>query len=246
MNNTPELTQQSANGIPLWPLPLLAGLLPALATLIALQLSIRLDLIPACNPFFEGCVSVSRAARYGLPNTVFRAVVLPAAALQGLTWLLCRIWLVALGAPRERWLRHLAWIGMTAAIFLVVYGAFLGTEGHAYRLLRHYGTVVYFGFTCLSMLIAGDATYRIARHRPALARTRLDLALLALTAALLFIGLIGLFVGLLFDAEAKDRIENVAEWWGAAILSSVFLVLAWLWQRSNFRARFGVEQRRAA
>ena len=234
-------SSSSANGLPLWPLPLLAGLLPALATLTALQLSIRLDLIPACNPFFEGCVSVSRAARHDLPNTVFRAVVLPAAALQGLTWMLCRTWLVELGAPRERWLRHLAWIGVTAAVFLVLYGAFLGTEGRAYRLLRHYGTAVYFGFTCISMLIAGDAIHRVARHRPALARTRLDLALLALVTALLLAGLVNLFVAPLFDAETKDRIENAAEWWGAAILSIVFLLLGALWRRSNFRARFGVE-----
>ena len=68
----------------------------------------------------------------------------------------------------------------------------------------------------------------------------------AATAALLLTGLISVFVGLLFDAEAKDRIENVAEWWGAAILSIVFPLLAWLWQRSNFRARFGVEQGRDA
>ena len=234
-------SSSSADGLPLWPLPLLAGLLPALATLTALQLSIRLDLIPACNPFFEGCVSVSRAARHDLPNTVFRAVVLPAAALQGLTWMLCRTWLVELGAPRERWLRHLAWIGVTAAVFLVLYGAFLGTEGRAYRLLRHYGTAVYFGFTCISMLIAGDAIHRVARNRPALTRTRLDLALLALVTALLLAGLINLFVAPLFDAETKDRIQNAAEWWGAAILSIVFLLLAVLWRRTNFRARFGVE-----
>jgi cytochrome bd-type quinol oxidase subunit 2 len=123
----------------------------------------------------------------------------------------------------------------------VLYGAFLGTEGPAYRLLRHYGTAVYFGFTCLSMLIAGDAIYRVARYWPALTRTRLDLALVALVAALLLLGLINVFVAPLFDAETKDRIENVAEWWGAAILSIVFLSLAWLWRRSNFRARFGVE-----
>ena len=81
----------------------------------------------------------------------------------------------------------------------------------------------------------------MARHWPALTRTRLDLALFALLAALLMAGLINAFVGLLFDAETKDRIENVAEWWCGAILSIVFLLLAVLWRRTNFRARFGVE-----
>ena len=215
--------------------------MPVLATLIAWQLSMHLNLIPACNPFFEGCVSVSRAARHDLPNTVFRAMVLPAAALQGLTWMLCRVWLTELGAPRQRWLRHLGWIGVTAAISLVLYGAFLGTEGHAYRLLRRYGTAVYFGFTCISMLIAGDAVNHVSRSCPALTRARLDLALLVLVAALLLTGLVNVFVGPLFDADTKDRIENVAEWWGGSILSIVFVVLAWLWRRTDFRARFGVD-----
>jgi len=40
---------------------------------------------PACNPYLEGCVSISRAARHGLPNHLFKALVLPAAALQGVT-----------------------------------------------------------------------------------------------------------------------------------------------------------------
>jgi hypothetical protein len=142
----------SARGLPLWPLPLLAGVLPLVATFVALPLSIRLELIPGCNPFFEGCVSISRAARYGLPNLLFKMLVLPAAALQGLTWLLCEAWLVDLGAPRQRWLRHLAWLGITAAVFLVLYTAFLGTDGNVYRWLRRYGTVVYFGFTCICML----------------------------------------------------------------------------------------------
>ena len=65
--------------IPLWPLALLAGALPALAALVAWGLSIRFALAPECNPFIDGCVSISRAARHGLPNHVFRAIALPAA-----------------------------------------------------------------------------------------------------------------------------------------------------------------------
>src|SRR6187551_3232532 len=51
----------------LWPLPLLAGLLPLIATVVAYLMSIRLGLVPECNPFLEGCVSISRAARHDLP-----------------------------------------------------------------------------------------------------------------------------------------------------------------------------------
>lgn len=230
----------SDHPLPLWPLPLLAGLLPIVATLIALQFSIRLELIPACNPYFEGCVSISRAARHGLPNHLFKAMVLPAAALQGLTWILCKRWLLALGAPRAHWLRQLAWIGITAAIFLVLYTAFLGTEGRTYRWLRQYGTVVYFGFTCIAMLIATDAVVRL-RKTPSVARSRLDLALPVLCFVLLMAGLVNTFVAPFFDADTADRIENATEWWGATMLALVFLVVALLWHRTRFTAALTVD-----
>ena len=83
---------------PAWPLPLMAGVLPLLATLIAYTLSVRLGLIEACNPFIDGCISISRAARHALPNHLFRALLLPAAVLQALCWLLCAAWLRTLGA----------------------------------------------------------------------------------------------------------------------------------------------------
>lgn len=232
-----------ARDLPLWPLPLLAGLLPIVATLLALSLSIRLELVPSCNPFIEGCISVSRAARHGLPNHLFKALVLPAAALQALTWLLCESWLTGMSGPgteRSRWLRHLAWIGITAAVFLVLYAAFLGTEGRIYRWLRQYGTVVYFGFTCIAMLIASDAVVRIARQNPALALGRSNLALPALCIALLMAGLVNTFVAPLFDVNIEDRIENATEWWGAALLVTVFLVLAWMWRRTGYSARLAI------
>lgn len=99
-SDDPTAAGQSA-ALPLWPLALAAGLLPAVAALAAWQLSTRLELIAACNPFIDGCVSISRAARHDLPNHLFGAIVLPAAVLQGLTWWLAAVWLreLALLAP---------------------------------------------------------------------------------------------------------------------------------------------------
>ena len=59
-------SDRSDRRVSLWPLPLLAGLLPALATLIAVSISMHFGLVETCNPLFAGCVSVSRAARYDL------------------------------------------------------------------------------------------------------------------------------------------------------------------------------------
>ena len=229
--------------IPLWPLPLLAGLLPALAALLAWGLATQLSLVPSCNPFTDGCVSISRAARHGLPNHVFRALVLPAAALQGLCWLITARWLLqrcaSAGLQPGLGLRLLAGLGLAAGVALVLYGAFLGTEGSVYRLLRQYGTVVYFGFTCLCLLIAGAAVQRLA-HSGALRVGRFTLhAMSALSVALVLLGLVSVGVGAAVGDDLKYRVENITEWWAGLIFVLGFVALSALWRRCGLRAWLG-------
>jgi hypothetical protein len=236
----PSPASGSTPGLALWPLPLVAGLLPLLATAIAATISMQQGLVPSCNPFWDGCTSISRAARYELANHVFRALMLPAAVLQGITWLLLARWLHERAAtvqpqspplPRLPGLRWLAVLGVTAGIALVTYGAFLGTEGPVYRLLRQYGTVVYFGFTCLCTIVAGGCIQRLITAR------RLDIAahtghaLTALAALLVTLGVVNAAMAPLLGPEAKLRLENVTEWWGALIFVAVFCILAQVaWQ----------------
>jgi uncharacterized membrane protein YhaH (DUF805 family) len=213
-----------------WPLPLIAGLLPMLGTLIAYPLSVHLGLVEACNPLIDGCVSISRAARHDLPNHLFRALLLPAAALQALCWLLCSRWLVGPGEPRPRGLRALPWIGIVAALFLVLYGTFLGTEGTAYRWMRRYGVVFYFGGTCLAMLLTTGAL-QASRWRDHPLRR----ALVALCVALPLIGLVNVLGPLALPGEAaRDALQNSTEWWAAVIFTLYFLALAWLWRATRF------------
>ncbi len=220
--------------LPAWPLPLVAGLLPMVATLVALVLSTRLGLIPACNPFLDGCVSISRAARHELPNHLFRALVLPAAALQALTWVLAARWLQGLGQA-GRGLRVLPWLGLFAGAALALYGSFLGTEGAVYRLLRQYGTVVYFGFTCIAMLVAGGAIARAVTAGTLRVPRGLHHALVALGVALVLLGLVNAVLSAALQDPAKDVVQNVTEWWGGAIFVAVFLALAAIWRRSGLR-----------
>lgn len=221
-----------APSVPLWPLALLAGLLPLVGTLTAWALSTHLQLIPACNPFWDGCTSVSRAARYDLPNYIFRAFVLPAAALQALTWLLLASWLKPLAGPGTG-MRWLAPLGITAALALVLYGAFLGTEGQIYRWLRQYGTVVYFGFTCLCLLIAGAAVQRAVRAgRLSLPRV-LERSMVALAVTLVLLGVGNAIVAAVIGGELKNRVENVTEWWGSLIFVIGFFSITWMWWRER-------------
>jgi len=232
------MTRASVPAGALWPLPLLGGLLPAVAALLALGLSIFLGLMPACNPFFDGCVSISRAARHDLPNHLFRALVLPAAVLQGITWLLCAAWLRALEPEARRLLRVLPWLGLLACVFLVLYGTFLGTDGPAYRWMRRFGIIFYFGFTFLSMLIVSGTLWRLAGSGRVRLPARLDRALVLLCAATLTIGLVQVFAPPFLDSEdLKHRLENILEWYAALGFTLFFLALAWLWRNARLGAR---------
>ena len=225
-----------ATAMVLWPLPLVAGLLPAVATLMAWALSMHLGLVPACNPFIDGCISISRAARHDLPNHVFRTLVLPAALLQALTWWLAARWLRDLpGAAAMRGLAALPLLGATAGLALVLYGSFLGTDGPIYRALRQYGTVVYFGFTCLCLLIAGGAVQRAVAAGALALAPALRHAMVALSVGLVMLGLGNALVGAAADGELKHRVENLTEWWGALIFVLGFVALAAMWRRCRLQ-----------
>jgi hypothetical protein len=228
------MDRQDQRGWALWPLPLAAGLVPAFAAVAALWLSFSLGLLPPCNPLLDGCVSISRAARHDLPNHVFRAMVLPAAVLQALTWMLCASWLRRAGSEARAMLRALPPLGMLAGMFLVLYGTFLGTEGEAYRWMRRYGVIFYFGFTYLCMLIAAGASWRLARAGKLMVPGRLDSWLVGLCVVTLAVGLAQPFVPRLLDSEEfKNRLENVLEWHAALLFTVYFVALSWLWLRAR-------------
>jgi hypothetical protein len=228
--------------LPLWPVALLAGLLPLVATVLAASLSMQQGLVPACNPFWDGCTSISRAARYELPNILFRALMLPAATLQALVWVAVARWLIQCGAAG----RGVAWIaplGVVAGIALVVYGSFLGTEGPVYRWLRQYGTVVYFGFTCLNLLLTGNAVQALVRVRRLFMPRWLERAMVALASTLVLLGVGNAIVAAAFGEPLKGRVENVTEWWGALIFVLGFCAIAAMWWRECVVLRLGVSPR---
>jgi hypothetical protein len=127
--------------------------------------------------------------------------------------------------------RWLAPLGVTAAVALVVYATFLGTEGAAYRFMRQYGTVVYFGFTCLCLLLAGGAVQQLAARGALHLPVALERAMLALAATLVALGLGNAFIGAAFGEPWKGRVENVTEWWGSLLFVLGFFALAAMWRR---------------
>ena len=221
------MSRPDTSAFPLWPLPLAIAVLFAVAAHVALWLSIRDGHVAACVPVLEGCASISRAARHGLGNHVFRLMVLPCALLVGLHWWLASRWL-------GRGWRDVAWLGGVAAAALAVYATFLGTDGDAYRFLRRYGVVCFFGFGYLAQLRFLRGVRRDAR-----AGGRLFAAMAGVSALMLLLGLGNVAAGaLVADEGLKDRIENALEWQLGWLLAAWYLLHAVLWRRAGVRLAF--------
>ncbi|OZG73286.1 hypothetical protein BTA51_12480 [Hahella sp. CCB-MM4] len=187
-------------------------------------------MIPWCNPYWDGCVSISKAVRSSDAIFLFRASMIFTAGYMVICWQMCRTFLIH---------RHnqavTAWciaiLGTLGALFLVLYASYLGTEGQIYQLLRRYGVIVYFTFTALAQMFLYRSLMQNSETRN-LTPVRIMMLLLF---AILIIGLVSLGATLTLENPAKDQWENTTEWWFALIMTLNFGLLGWVWRKVGFR-----------
>ena len=203
--------------VPGWMLPLACALLPLVAVHWAWWLSRAAGYIPDCIPHLEGCTSISRAARHGTGNVLFKLLMIPAAALQGWHWWRCAAWLEMAAGPE--WARGLRPLGIVAGAALAVYATFLGTEGAAYGWLRRYGIVFYFAGTFCAMVVFLRGLAQ-TNTPPAWRR-----AMLALTFTMLALGLASVTTPLVVAGDVRqDEVRDILEWWIGGLFTLWFLV----------------------
>jgi hypothetical protein len=218
----------------------LAGLLPVIAVGLAYLVNMFVGdgLEPrfTCMPFWEGCVSISRAARSGPGLYLFRAVMLPCAVLILLSWRAVRAWLLDHSVCSPRRARIIFVLGAVGAVFLVFYVTALGSEGEWYRWLRRYGVTVYFGGTALAQLLLVASLWP-ERRQMQWGRLHAPIALLmSLVSVQWVLGVLSVLKRLLIsDPDLVDRIENIIEWWFALPMALAFIAIAWIFRRSRLR-----------
>ena len=120
----------------------LTAVAPTLTVNVCYLVSSTQSLVPACVPYLEGCTSISSAGRYGISYYLFKAGMVCSAALLVAYW---RRMSGHILAESGRAAPMVAATGTGGAVFLVLYTAFLGTEGDIYFLLRRFGTILYSG-----------------------------------------------------------------------------------------------------
>jgi hypothetical protein len=217
---------------PLWPLPVLVGVVPVIAAHAAWLMSIAQGYVPDCNPYLDGCTSISRAARHGDANLLFQGLMLPCALLQFFHWYTMRDWLYRHHATRRAG-RSLFALGVVAGASLAVYVTFLGTEGPVYDWLRRYGVIFYFASTFVAQLAL---LHRLEQMKPLHADLRRAMG--GIGVAMLVLGLWNVSLPLYADKDTKDRLENAIEWNFALLMSAWFVVHAVLWKRTGFSLTF--------
>jgi hypothetical protein len=228
--------------IPLWPVPLLVAAVPFIAAHLAYAVSIHAGHVPSCIPYFEGCTSISRAARHGLGNHLFRLLMLPSALLLALHWLSVRGWL-RLHHPDPRAGRSLVLLAPFAGIALATYVAFLGTDGDIYRWLRRNGAQLYFASVYIAQLVF------LHRYRQLIAQghaaddnraakfsgKNIAKTMLAINLAMLALGVSYTVVANSFgDDDLKDRMENLLEWHIGLLMTGWYVLQAVVWRNSTF------------
>ena len=211
--------------IPAWVLPAACAVVPAIAVHAAWWLSRSAGYIPDCIPHVEGCTSISRAARHGTANVVFKALMLPSAALFVADWMLAARWIRdRTGSPQGA--RGLVPLGFVAGIALAVYASFLGSEGAVYGWLRRYGITFYFAGTFCAMLVFMRGLRALPAARKALGvMNGLCLAMLVLGLANVLAPLFGT------DDLFRERLRDAMEWQLGGLFCLWFLAQAALLRR---------------
>lgn len=216
-------------------LPLLAGILPLVAMFGALWLGVANDAIQSCNPFIDGCLSISATGRTPPGSFLFRATMMPQAIVLLLLWYFSVLWLRSLPHNlKPSTARAILISGLVGTIALIIYVTFLGTKEPMYEFMRHVG--IYFGFlgTALAQVFTAVGLARSARHENAGPLLRMANLMLGLCAAAFALGIANIvFRAILEDA---DPMENRIEWIASVIMQIYFFVLYRAWRHTNFNA----------
>jgi hypothetical protein len=220
-------------------LPLIAGLLPLVAVFTCYGIAIHTAGLPSCNPFIDGCTSVSATGRYPPASFLFRAAMLPQSMLLAAYWLLSVAWFRALrGSVGQNPLAGatIGWFGVIGALFLIPYVTFLGTQEPFYEFMRRYGVYLYFLLNVIAQLILATRMLPVARRLQMprlLLLTRMQLALSWIPFALGALNLV--LKATLADSDAA---ENRIEWVFAFLMQTYFVLSYFAWRETGFMVSF--------
>jgi len=210
-------------------LALILTILPLLASNGVYLLSAYEGFIPWCIPYIDGCTTISQAARSGNSIFIYRATMIAYAVLLIWFWLYAQQWLNLLYGHTTKVARVILWLGIVAAIFLIIYIDFLGTTGEVNRFMRRHGIMVFFTFTPLAQLLMLSQHYNISASKPegAIKPWVLHYQLFTLL-LMLIIGIISITLDVTQNKTYES--QNIVEWNFSLLLNMYFLAMIFIWK----------------
>ena len=202
-------------------LPLLTAIAPIVGINLAYWIGVQFDNLPSCIPYIDGCTSISSTGRYPPGDRLFRAVMLPQAALLALTWHFAVLWLKA-HRPAFRAAPTILWAGLIGALALIIYISYLASNDPFYQVMRRYGIYLYF----LGTVVAQIAV-TVSMDRSRLRQVMIWLVVLPFV--------LGIY-NLVHKAVIEDlnSVENRIEWIVSLMMQAWFICLYLAWRRDRF------------
>ncbi|AUD79341.1 hypothetical protein CW740_08810 [Kangiella profundi] len=215
----------------------LVCLIPIIAAHGAFFIGLWQGVANECVPYFEGCTSISRAARNGDAIFLFRGLMMPTAAFLIIFWYLQSIWLKQMTQKPHPVVFILGNIG---AVFLVLYADFLGTEGDFYEFMRRYGITFYFAMTILAQMLSIRSLKKVKGTLDRKIKRYLSIQFV-LIAIYWVLGIANVVIKAT-GVSWVDQSENIIEWHFALYMSFFFGLTAMMWKRSGFEFQFRINR----
>ena len=214
-------------------LPLYGGVIPILAVTLAYWLGVDNGILPSCNPWLDGCTSISSTGRHPPGSYLFRAIELPFAMVLAFIWYFSHEWLNELcGGNHRRTIKIMFIAGVSAATALIIYVTFLGTSEPIYEFMRRFGIYIFFLGTATAQLLLSFLLVKQTKLDDTYGMRGLSRQMIVLASLPVALGVLNLILKSVLDDA--DAVENSIEWIVSLIMQVWFVFLYLAWRRTGF------------
>ena len=187
---------------------LLVSIIPFIAIHLSFILSVQNEYLSLCNPYIDGCYSISRVARQPSSIIIFKVLMLVSALSLFFLW-------PRLFKPKHN--KTLILIGRIGSLFLIAYIVALGEEGFLYELMRRFGVFIFYVFTLISQWFF---TFNAEIRKGRFFVNNFFINIIVYIQFLTFLVAIPFFLFI----KNYGFIENIIEWWITLLITLWFFI----------------------
>ena len=196
-------------------------LLTVFTVILSYIFSLRLDLVPSCIPFVDGCTSISRSGRNFPVNIFFKFFLFLSGILILFYWYYNYIFF----KKKNKLIKFNFIFGILSIFFLFLYLLFLGDNSYYYKFFRKIGIFIYLLFSVISGLILSIIYYKQKK----IFNSKLVNIKLYLNCLITSCGII-LFPFMIAKIENVSEIRNIISWNYFFLIQINFLLSHFIWK----------------